>query len=256
MSFKITRAIGVIGLLSFVLWLSIQALSSVETECQVEYYGTPDFRALADNILDMQASSYHYNDNYHRALRSQECLNTRFDCDVIDKIDYLGGKLVDNEITREQALDNIQYQIEEIYERNGLAELRVTWSLPIVEVVDYDYPSPDYVAYSKCTATFEVSNDGNYEIGESIICFTPSIGSECRVELERHLNLDSVASFTAYVTGFCLVVVSLVTIIAISARCRKRMRRRRDAIYSRMDETSDESEDEVYEEDNELNKEE
>ena len=245
MSFKITRAIGVIGLLSFILWLSIHTLSSVETKCQVEYYGTPDFRALADNILDMQASSYHYDDNYHRALRSQECLNTRFDCDVIDKIDYLGGKLIDNEINREEALDLIQYQIEGIYERNGLAELRINWTVPIIETVGFDYPSPDLeiTGQRDCTATFEVSNVNYYDAGDTVVCFVPAFSSECRVELERHLNLDNIASFTAYVTGFCLAVVSLVTILAILARCTKRTRQWRDSRRS-AEEEEDEYDDE------------
>jgi hypothetical protein len=224
MSFRITRATGLIGILAFVLWFSIRAFSPIESECRVEYYGTPDFHSLAENVLDLQTSSYHVDYNYHRALRSQECLNTRFDCEVTNRIDYLGGDVIENQIDRDVAITSIQSQIEQIYEQNGLAELRVNWSAPIIGITDFDYPSPDFgiTGEMNCTAVFEISNDLGYEAGDSIVCFVPPFGSECQMTLERHLNLDEFAAYTAYVSAFCIVAVMAVTVISLIARYRKR----------------------------------
>lgn len=227
MSFKITRAIGAIGILSCLVWLSIHFLTPVEHECQVEYYGTPDFQALASDVLDIQASSYHYDNNYHRALRSQECLNTRFDCDVINRIDYLGGRLIENQISREEAIEIVQYQIEEIYKQNGLAELRLNWTIPIIIGGEFDYPTPDFEidGYQNCTTTIELRNDLPLEAGQFVTCYVPPLGSECRADLERHVNLDNVASVGAYMAAFSLLFVTCVTILALAVRCKKRIRK-------------------------------
>jgi hypothetical protein len=253
MSFRITRAIGAIGILSFLLWITINVFTPIEKNCVVDYYGTPDLQVIAEDILDLQTSSYHVDYNYHKALRTQECLNTRFDCDVTNTIDYYGEAVTVNRITREEAISQITDQLEEIYSKMGIAELRLNWTVPIFdtnqnpdmgEYTDSDASTivntdmymylidldeviiiPEIVGENNCSATFEVDNSLDLEIGDIIPCYAPMFGDECQISLSKYTGFEGLGGFLMYVTGICLAFVCAVTALALFARANKRFRK-------------------------------
>lgn len=226
MSFKITRTIAIIGLLSFVIWFSIRLSGTVETQCSIEHYGIPDFRNLSENVLELQTASYHIDYNYHRALHDQEYLNAKLNCDVTNRINYLGDKVIDGRMSRDDALQIIQSQIETIYMENGLADIRINWTIPMLEV-DIDYPYMSYGAAETqvytCSQTLEVPSNLEYKPGQLITCFTPPYYAGCIVSLERQVNFDTIEMLSAQVSLYCFFVVTIVIALALCSRWRNKL---------------------------------
>jgi hypothetical protein len=272
MKFYFTKRVAVLSFFSFILWISLTLFSPRERYCEVKYYGNPDLSHLSGNILNSQLSSYDMDYNYYRALNGTDCIasNGEFFCKLSKNIFYYGNKVREGTINKYIAQYEIAYQVKKIYKLYGLSELQVKlipqqmnpiFSDTVIENEAFQYlvNKFDNSYDTNCTTTMNVTNNLNYNIGDTIPCYVYGYnyycnGQSCDIYLEKHFDFDGFSNFLRYVMRCSTMFVFSIVMIATFCRFYKFCRKNKNIKFynensEEMNNDSDEDEDNNSDED-------
>lgn len=230
--FQITRVVVGFTMALSLLWLGLTTAIPREKVCTVDYYGPPNVTIMAENILQAQYDSYNQDYNYYRYI-----MNRDWDCvpryDVYDKISDTMVDLLYHKLSKDDAFDIIVEQLETILTGQGIAELRLHWTMMEMDGIILDDDINIMIRYDatdeyKCQMAFNISTGYPYVRGDNLTCYVPAGANSC-----EHMSLEITGTMMGFykiltkVIIYCWSFVAVVVTIALFSRGYRRIVKRR-----------------------------
>lgn len=211
MRFQMTKIIGFVGFVSFILWSGLMRLEPTKYSCKVNYYGIPNMSNFARIITKSQKLSYDYDYNYHRYVenikntcsdRYCELTNIIDIIDNIDNIEYYGHLLSNGNVLDQDVEALIEQKLYDKYDLR-FYDLVLSWN----------------TSNAFCKSIFNVSDDMSLKTNDIIDCYEPIFSNiKCQITLTKSYDFESYIFFFTCLSCACFSLVLIVTFVATIIR--------------------------------------